>query len=71
MHNQFQEQIDSGLKMLAENQARGLPNGPVAAPHYVAEGTADPAPDAESQLVAQETGAAQLEAQVRQGGSGN
>jgi hypothetical protein len=71
MHNQFQEQIDSGLKMLAENQARGLPNGPVAAPHYVAEGMADPAPDAESQLVAQETGAAQLEAQVRQGGSGN
>jgi hypothetical protein len=71
MHNQFREQIDSGLRMLADNQAKGLPNGPAAAPHYVAEGTADPAPDAASQLVAQEAGAAQLEAQVREGGSAN
>jgi hypothetical protein len=69
MHNQFREQLDSGLKKLAENQAKGLPNGPAALPHQVAEGTADPAPDAESQLVAQESAAATLEAQVRQGGN--
>jgi hypothetical protein len=71
MHNQFREQIDSGLKLLAENQARGLPSGPVAGARNVAEGTADPAPDAESQLMAQENDAAGLEAQVRQGGGAN
>jgi hypothetical protein len=71
MHNQFREQIDSGLNMLADNQAKGLPNGPAAAPRQAAEGTADPAPDAESQLAAQETYAAQLEAQVSQAGSGS
>jgi hypothetical protein len=66
MHNQFREQLDSGLKMLADNQAKGLPNGPAAGARPVAEGTADPVADAESQLVAQETDAAKLEAQVRQ-----
>jgi len=71
MHNQFREQLDSGLKTLADNQARGLPTAPAAAPRTVAEGTADPAPGAESQLVAQETDAARLEDQVRQGGSAN
>jgi len=62
MQNQFHEQMDSGLKMLAENQARGLPNGPAAAPHYVAEGTADPAPDAQSQISSQEADAGKVEA---------
>jgi hypothetical protein len=71
MHNQFREQIDSGLKMLAGNQARGLPNGPAAGARPVADGTADPVADAESQLVAQETDAAKLEAQVRLGGGAN
>ena len=71
MHNQFREQLDSGLKMLADNQAKGLPNGPAAGARPVAEGTAAPVADAESQLVAQETDAAKLEAQVRQGGVGN
>jgi hypothetical protein len=71
MHNQFREQLDSGLKMLAENQARGLPNGPAAGARPVADGTTDPVPDAESQLVAQETDAARLETQVRQGGVAN
>ncbi len=69
MHNSFQEQLDSGLKALAENQAKGLPNGPDAAPRQVTEGTADPSPEAESQLAAQEDGAAKLEAQVRGGAS--
>jgi hypothetical protein len=71
MHNQFREQIDSGLKMLAANQANGLPNGPAAGGRPVAEGTADPVPDVESQLITQESDAASLEAQVGQTGSGS
>jgi hypothetical protein len=71
MHNQFREQIDAGLKKIADNQAKGLPNGPAAGARPVAEGTTDPVADAESQLVAQETEAAKLEAQVRQGGGAN
>ena len=71
MHNQFREQLDSGLQMLADNQAKGLPNGPAAGTRPVAEGTAVPAPDAESQLATQETDAAKLEAQVRQAGGSN
>ena len=71
MHNQFREQLDSGLKMLADNQARGLPSGPGAGARSVEEGTITPVADAESQLVAQETDAAKLEAQVRQGGIAN
>lgn len=69
MHNQFQEQIDSGLKMLAENKA--LPKGPAATPRAVPAGIADPAPNAEAQLVAQQTDATNLEAQVRQSGGGS
>jgi len=71
MHNQFREQIDSGLKMMADNQAKGLPNVSAAGARPVAEGTADPAPDAQAQLAAQETDAATLEAQVRQSGGGD
>lgn len=67
MHNQFREQIDSGLQKLAEHQ--GLPTPPPTGQRPVAEGTADPVPDAESKLMAQETAAGNLEAQVRQGGS--
>ena len=71
MHNQFREQLDAGLKMLADNQVKGVPNQPAAGSRPVAEGTADSAPGAEAQLVAQETDAAKLEDQVRQGGSAN
>lgn len=71
MHNQLREQIDSGLKMLAENQAKGLESGPSATPRQVVEGTADQATDAVAQLEAQQNAAATLEAQVRQGGSAN
>jgi len=70
MHNQFREQLDSGLKMLADNQAKGL-NPPAAGARQVAEGTADPAPDAGAQLATQETDAAKLEAEVRQSGGGD
>jgi len=71
MHNQFREQIDSGLKMLAENQAKGLPSVQNAGSRPVAEGTAPPIADAEAQLSAQETEAGKLEAQVQQSGSPN
>jgi hypothetical protein len=71
MHNRLQMELDSGLKKLAENQAKGLPSGPDAGASPVAEGTADPVPDAEAQLAAQETDAAKLEAQVEQTGGGN
>ena len=57
------------FRSLADNQANGLPKGPAAGARPVAEGTADPAPDAESQLVTQEADAVKLEAQVRQGGN--
>jgi hypothetical protein len=68
MHNQFREQLDSGLKMMADNRAK-FPGAPDAAPSQVAEGTAEPVADAAAQLATQETDAARLEAQVRQGGS--
>lgn len=71
MDNQFQEHLDSGLKRLAENQAKGLPSGPVASARLCAEGTAEPVSDAEAQLATQETDAAKLEAQVKQTGAGN
>jgi hypothetical protein len=71
MHNQFREQLDSGLKMLAENQAKGLPNGPSADARPLAEGAADAVSDAGAQLAAQETDAAKIEAQVRPGGGAN
>jgi hypothetical protein len=66
MHNQFRERLDSGLSMLAKNEAKGLPDGPAAGARPVAEGTAEPAPDAEATLVAQDTEATNLEAKIRQ-----
>ena len=65
MQNQFREQIDTGLKLLAENQANGLPTAPAAQARTVAEGAATPASDAEALLTAQEVEAAELEAQLR------
>jgi hypothetical protein len=71
MHNQFREQLDSRLKMMADNQAKGLPNVSATGARPVAEGTAEPVPDAATQLATQETDAANLEAQVRQAGGGD
>lgn len=68
MHNQFQEQIDSGLNQLANHQAKGLPAASAAGERKVAEGTADPVPDAQAQIKTQEDAAAQVQAQV---GNGN
>lgn len=71
MHNQFHEQLDSGLKMMADNQAKGLPNVSGTGARSVPQGTAEPVPDAAAQLATQETDAANLEAQVRQAGGGD
>jgi hypothetical protein len=71
MHNQFQEQLASGLSQLANNQAAGLPAPQSAGARTAAEGTADPAPNAASVVKAQEDAAAQVETQVSQAGGGN
>jgi len=69
MNNQFREQLNSGLTILASNQAKGLPSGPASDSRPVTEGTADPIPDAGIQLATQESDAGRLETQVRQGGN--
>jgi hypothetical protein len=69
MHNQFREQIDSGLKTLAENQGKGgLPSGPPPNPRTVAEGqaTADAASSVQDALARQLADANQAEAEIQQ-----
>jgi hypothetical protein len=64
MQNQFREQIDSGLKLMAENRMKGLPQAPAADARTVY--TAAAAEGAEAQLASQEDDARALEAEVRQ-----
>lgn len=64
MHNQFREHLDAGVKMLADNQTNGLPQGPAAGARAVPEGTAMPAADAGSQLAAQQNNAGNIEGQT-------
>ncbi|MFZ0312643.1 MAG: hypothetical protein WAL85_08055 [Candidatus Korobacteraceae bacterium] len=68
MHNQMRQQMDSGLKTLADNQAKGLPAAPATATKVrtVAAGTTDPAPNAEAQIANQESDAGKVEADLRQ-----
>lgn len=66
MHNQFRENIDAGLKVMADNDGKGLPKAPAADARNVAEGTCQPASDADTTLLAQESDAEKLEAQVVQ-----
>lgn len=66
MHNQFRQHLDSGLKVLADGQAKGIPAAPAANKREVPEGTASPAPDAESTLLAQDKEAEKLQARVLQ-----
>ena len=66
MHNQFRENIDAGLKVMADNDGKGLPKAPAADARTVAEGTCAPASDADTTLLAQESDAEKLEAQVVQ-----
>jgi hypothetical protein len=70
MHNHFREQIDAGLKTLADNQGKnGLPSAPAAAsPHVNADGTAAPDDAAAigAQLNQQQLEAEQAETEVQQ-----
>jgi hypothetical protein len=67
MHNHFREQLDQGLKTLAENQGKnGLPSGPVPDGHANPDGKAEPDLDAEAQLNDQQKDADAAEAEVLQ-----
>jgi hypothetical protein len=58
MHNDFRQQIDSGLAVLAQNQGKGgLPNGPAPAPRVAPEGQVQPDLDAASALLSQQQAA--------------
>jgi hypothetical protein len=66
MHNQFREQIDHGLKTLAENGGKdGLPYGPAADPRVAPEGRAMPDPIASGALAKQRLDADQAEVEIR------
>jgi len=65
MQNQFREQIDAGLKMMAQNQAKGLPAAPEADARTVH--TAAPAEHAAQQLAEQESAARELESEIGDG----
>jgi hypothetical protein len=64
MHNQFRQHIDSGLKMMADNQTKGLPSAPDAEGRAVPDGTATPDANAESTLVAQQSDSEKVEAEL-------
>ena len=71
MHNQFRQQIDGGLKNLAETQGQnGLPAGPPADMRAVPEGTAPVDQSAAPDLAQQQADADQAEADATQGESG-
>jgi hypothetical protein len=55
MHNDFRQQIDSGLAVLARNQGKGgLPEGPAANPKLARDGQAQVDLDAASALASQQ-----------------
>ena len=69
MHNHLVEQVDAGMKILAEKQGKdGLPAAPPANPRAVPEGTAAPDPTATADLQKQEQQADQAEKEVQQEG---
>jgi hypothetical protein len=72
MHNRFREQIDSGLKLLAENQGKGgLPRSPAAKPRPVPEGQAAPDLTARGDLQRQQKDANRTESEVQQAARGD
>jgi hypothetical protein len=77
MLNHLREQVDAGMKILAEKQGKdGLPAAPPADPRAVPEGMAAPDPTAAADLQKQEQEADQTEQEVHQEassdtGSGN
>jgi len=67
MHNHFREQLDQGLKTLAENQGKnGIPAGPKPGGHANPDGKAEPDLDVEAQLNSQQKDADAAEAEVQQ-----
>src|SRR6266852_426148 len=78
MHNRFREQLDNGLKTLADNKGKkGIPSGPAAGGRKNPDGTAVPDLTATTDLQKQKQDADQTEKEVRQassstgGGGGN
>jgi hypothetical protein len=67
MLNHLREQVDAGVKILAEKQGKdGLPKAPPAKPRAVAEGTAVPDKAAATELEKQARDADQAEKEVQQ-----
>jgi hypothetical protein len=67
MQNHLREQVDAGIKVLAEKQGKdGLPAAPAANPRAVPEGTATPDPTAATDLQKQLQEADQTEKEVQQ-----
>jgi len=67
MHNQFRQQIDAGLKTLAENRGHnGLPNEPPADARTAPDGQAIPDSGAAAALQQQSQAADQTEAEIQQ-----
>jgi len=67
MHNQFMQNLDSGLKVLADGQTKGLPAAPAANAQPVPDGTVTPSSDAGAILLAQDRESTKLESQMSQG----
>jgi hypothetical protein len=70
MHNHFREQLDNGLKTLADNKGKkGIPSGPAAGGRKNADGTAAPDLTAATDLQKQKQDADQTEKEVQQAAS--
>jgi len=70
MHNHFREQLDSGLKTLADNQGKnGIPTGPAAGSRSNREGSAAPDLSVKADLQKQQEEADQAEKEVQQASS--
>jgi hypothetical protein len=71
MHNRFREQIDGGLKVLADNRGQGgLPPGPVASARSNPEGTAAPDLSAAADVQKQQDEAGDAEKDVQKASPG-
>jgi len=73
MHNEFREQIDSGMQQLASNQGRnGLPPSPAPSPRQSPDGQGQPdlASAVDNLLAQQQQDATQAEAEVQQAANG-
>jgi hypothetical protein len=71
MHNQFREHIDSGLKVLADNEGKGsIPKGPPSVARPAAEGQAQPDMGVAAMIADQQKDADQAEAEARRNSAG-